>query len=976
MKIEKNANEENNAIGISSQKKGRFIIQEIEEESNKIFFSPKKYSFDANRIIFAYYTYDNNSNFLSQTDNNNINNYNKNNNNNNLRNNNDLNSSEKQNRLSSLSSKKHCFSSNNKYEYNHDNENDDNNNNYNCSNFPEAPNRYLINKEFNIDRRKTSEENYFSSETNKINNNTTINNNNIKIKTYVLSVEDENYNFLDFELIWKQFILINKINLYNNLDKRIFTYSKQTHEKTHLIPSKKSSSFFSSDQRSQKTENIQNQIKIEKQISQISLKNFSRNNSEKKSLKLNKQSVNNDAKQLLHWSQNLGKIEKRTLSGERMSIFKRNSMNAFCTSFSKKIKNFSNNNNNKINYNDYNNNSEKQKRMSTLKNAFSNKNILQLHSNFKSDLEINYGFEENENENTESNLNLKSSENNKNKQGLPLKKLSEKEITKAFPVTNKTESESFKDKVIHNFLNDGKSKEAECEVNIDIISSGMDSDSRKTENKDEEQKSNKKSYFCQFENTDEFSKNQDYNLINYKDDLYNNEDFDKENDFLFRFHSQGVNNDNNIQSNNNRRVYIEDEFDKADFNLQMNKNKVNFNDHQNFKEEDQESDLLMITEVNFDSDKNIISDVNYPILKIENKTKKNISNIFNINNNKSEINDKYHEQEKFRKENVFEKELNEINERNDKRRFLENECVTNKNDFEDLLKSPLEILFKEEKRENENKKNYKSWNLNLNLNSNKKAIENSNQHLFIKKNFCLQNSCNEKKLNKETLEFSNPTDKIDIFALEDEEDHFYYSCSSVNTPKSKALAVKQHQQTKLSDPLNSRTTHKIISEATSTDNFILKKNKTLKIKFSNLAEKQKHLNQIPQSPKKFTNIIPKYELNNKHIKNNFEINKKLKNANNHKLNLIKSIQKSFVEDEKQKIGILMSRINSADKKFNCVKLKKTEIENTQFEILPCLNKTKEIENEENEEEEEESDSYLNLEVMQVISIEIYGERQK
>ena len=51
MEIENSVNDDINTLGVSSQKKGRFIIQEIDEESNKSYLPNKKYSFDENKII-------------------------------------------------------------------------------------------------------------------------------------------------------------------------------------------------------------------------------------------------------------------------------------------------------------------------------------------------------------------------------------------------------------------------------------------------------------------------------------------------------------------------------------------------------------------------------------------------------------------------------------------------------------------------------------------------------------------------------------------------------------------------------------------------------------------------------------------------------------------------------------------------------------------------------------------------------------
>jgi hypothetical protein len=898
MEIVKNAIEDCNLIGISSQKKGRFIIQEIEEENNKEFFSPKKYSFDAKRTIFTYYTYEYSS-FHIQIDNNN--NYNI-----NIKSKNDLDTVEKRNRISSLNSKKECFS------------------------FTEATNNY--NKE-NSNKKKTSDQNYFYAEIeNKNNNNNNSNYNNInnsliQIKTYVLNFEEENFNFLNFDLIWKQFIKINNINLFNYLDNRIFSYKKSSPEIMPKI-AKKPSSIFSSEHSSQKSQeacsqNLDKTTNIKKGISNLSLKKFNRNNSEIKSL-TNK----NENFKFPRWNQSLEKIKKRTLSGERMSFFKRNSINTICSSITKKMINFNNAAN-----------SEKEKKISNMNYAFSNKNIIALHWNFKSDLEINYGLEENED--TESMVT--------NRQN---KKLSEKEIIQSIPITNKTESISFKKKVHENFKIEAESKEADSEVDIDFFSS-KDSDSKlNTENKDNsEQESNnkiKKSYFFPIENeTFGFDKDNEKNNFkndyNYKKVNRSNEEFDNEDDILYKFHSLGFN------LENKRKIYIEDELEDKGF-TNFNPNKENTKNTQKNSREEQESDLL-ISKVNFDFDfdfdKNKVSDVN-PFLKEEGK------NDFKCNNKKVYCNE-IQMQEKIRKEKDFEKELNEINERNAKKKNL----AFSTKSLEDLLRSrsPLEILNKKnqenyiEKNGSEKYEN-RNWILDINID----PKENTNQHLF-KKYFNLQK---QEKVNSEF----NGLNKLEIFSLEEEEDHLYYSCSSINSPESKAIA-KHHQKTKLSDPLKARI-KPIIAESDN-NKFSTKKNKSVKIKFSNLGlQKEKQI--IQSSPIKYSKLIPKYKLNDK-------FNQKFKNSNNVKLNIIKSIEKSFVEDEKQKMGIYMSRINSADRKLNCVKLIKTEIEKAQFEILPCVvNINDDNKDGEYESSEDFCDSCENLEVVKVISIELLGEK--
>jgi len=65
MEIESSISEDTNGIGKLSQKKGRFIIQELEEENQKKYTpTSKKYSFDNKKIIFSYFTYEN-TNFPS-----------------------------------------------------------------------------------------------------------------------------------------------------------------------------------------------------------------------------------------------------------------------------------------------------------------------------------------------------------------------------------------------------------------------------------------------------------------------------------------------------------------------------------------------------------------------------------------------------------------------------------------------------------------------------------------------------------------------------------------------------------------------------------------------------------------------------------------------------------------------------------------------------------------------------------------------
>jgi len=993
MENEKNAvNRESKLIGIHSQKQGRFLIQEIEEENKKIFFSPKNYSFDSKRIIFAYHTYDFNSNFQNES----INNNSKNNNSSSTNDIHNINVNEINNILKSSTKELNSIEILNTL-------NSLNSSNKECFEFPEPQSSSIIinNKDDYLELKEKSEENYFSGKNNNDNNNKFDYYNNIsttQIKSYVLNVEDKNYNFLDFDLIWKQFIRINEINLCNNQDKRIFRYHhKPTTEKTLIIKSKKSSLFSccsGGDQRSShQSKNPQSQKKIEKKISNTSsLKKFLRYNSDiKSSLTTNKQCSN--ANHLIT-SQNSERIEKRNSSGEQMSIFKHNNMKNSCSSFSRKKKNY--------NDNYKGNNYKKDKRISSLKTAFSNNNnnffaLPPPHSNFKSDdLEINYGLEENEDtESNNNNADFKSKSFGKKK--LPLKR----------SLTNKTKSEGFKVK-LHNHLhisNNRKNKEAKHEpVNTDILRGcEIDQDAKKKENnKNEEYKTNKKSilyyYHHQYENGNGndllTGAGGEVGKIDYK------EDFENSNNFLLRFHSQGSNG-----VDTKKGIYIDDEFvlEKADFNFNKNlnkyKNKANFN--KNNWNEELEYDLL-IPKVNFDSDKNIVSDFN-PLIKIENNSNLSSSN----NNNENHIH------EKIRMEKVFEKEPNETNEKYVNKLYYVNESnnYNNNNDLEDLLKSPLETLFEKGGRHNNinnfNKINniggfnrkYKSWNLNID-NDNNRLIENSIQNPFIRKSIHMRNINNtskEKKINKENLEYSNPTkDKLDIFALEEEEDHFYYSFSSINTtPKSKAAiaAVSQKKETQLFEKLNAEFKQNYKAEAAAgKEIFINNENyKTFKTKLSYLAaERKTQTKNIPAatSPKRILNVIPKFELSYKHLSNNsnnknnnpdiINNNKKLKNPHNNaaKLNIIKSIQKSFVEDEKQKLGILISRINSADRKFNCVKRKKSEIENTQFEILPCVISKENEENENENENEEESDSYMNLEVMRVISIELRGAEQR
>ncbi len=825
MEIKKNINEAISNTGISSQKKGRFIIQDIEEDNNIIFIPPKKYSIDSKKTIFSYFTYDNyNINSQSQTDCIVINN----NNNNNTNPNNDKNNTNSNNK--NLNEKRTSIKSINSIE--------DINNHNNLNN-------KLFHKE-KYDWKLSSKEDYHHDE--KIN---CINI--IHIRTYFLSIERDNYVFLDFDLIWKNFYKANKINLHNDLDNRIFSFYKNSLDRFSIkIPTSK----ITSDRTS--IENTDNHLKYIVNINpRKSISNSNLNISSGNISKINSFLMKKDTSKIfIDENDALDNIDKMRFSEKKISLFKKNNRKSFCSFFAwKKII--------------FNINNERGKKSCKFKSAFSNINNLPLHSDFKSDLEINYGIKENEDSETENKI--------------PLKKLSKRELTELIPATNNTESETNEKKIscnseinYFNFNHENKSE-------IDLIG-----------------EENNKQAKVILNNKDLDLEGKEYeldvkNILREKVN-FGNDDFKlDEVDLKIKFNSHG----------NETYASKKMELDNVkDINY---KTSIKLN---SFKEKIKKiKDGFFISNLNFDSDKNLISD-NNPFIR------KDTNNRY--------VAQKNNKQDKKAKDSLFEKVLDNINDNYSKDEKLSNQYTN----FDELLKSPVGI------NENFSRRGsmptYKSLNLNSGIRKKKIFKENNNLNAepFIHK--------------KKSNEIKNINKDLHFFDL-NEEDHLYYSCSSISPPKIKIP--------KNSDPIDSRNRYYINDLD------------------SNKINKEIENNNINN------NFLPTNYTNNRvSIYNFYNVNKKYKNSNNVKLNIIKSIQKSFVEDESQKANYLTPRINSADKKLNCITSTKTEIEKTGFDIFANLKNNKiKNKNEQLEESEEISDSYQNLEVKQEISIEILKE---
>jgi len=671
----------------------------------------------------------------------------------------------------------------------------------------------------------------------------------MQLKTFILCFEQEKLCYLDFSCIWNKFLEINKINLFNHLDSKIFSYNKGCFN-SHLL--RKSSSLLMKEQNFvYNLEFMQRPIIKEnnKKISNSNKNKYSRYNSEITTLS----NENKSLKIPLSLNQNIEFIDKRTYSGERISIFKRNRNSCYSSFHTKRI-NFNN---------------EKENRLSSIKFPKPNKKIVPLHSNFKSDIEINYCKDEN------NITSIKSDEKKK----LPLKKLSEQEIIQNIAFINMTETDSIKGKILDNFKIDKKSGDANYEIDIDLISSNEENneniDNKNIPNHEMKNSINKHNFddfLCGGENNDEY-------------------------DILFKFHSHGLSIENNKLIENS---YLEH---------QSSNEKLRINNYENKKGNDIQKDFpIPKIDENFDI---ILSEVN-PLSKICEKNKDLL------------IPESQIHLESEKKKNI-------INKNSISMEYKKNKMIKSENIFEELLKSYTEILLDKD-NEDFKVKHYQSWNKNADQFINKNY---SNFKQLPLKNSCKKYSHEIEKVKKFNTEQSKKIQ--DLFIL-DKEGSINYSGSSINSLGNKNISNKFN------------------------NNF----NKHFLIPYSKSNLTKKPIRNKYRSHKNIFN--PKNGFCQKY--NNDNIYKKSRGFNNKKLNLIKSIQKSFKEDEKIKIDYLMSRINSADKKLKCVKLKQREIEKTQFEIIPkSLFKDN---NEFIEESFETSLNYENLEIIQVLTFEFLG----
>ena len=346
MELENNSyiNIDPNIQVISSLKKGRFVIQELEEEiNNKTKVNHKKYSFDSKKVIFSYLTYENNKNSSFKKN--------------------------EENKLENITDKPNNLPSSQ----------DDNHKTDNII-FMDQENN-TIKTQNNLEK---DEDNYFNENNLK----------NFEFSTYVLNIEENNYYFLDFELIWEKFIQRNRINLNNNLDKKIFSYPRLPSDKLFMqrnfnsikITEKKSTNNSTTLQRSLPYTDSRSNLNINKCF---------QNNSE---FKFNQ---TDSIKYLIPWGYRLDSLKNKTSSGDGINLLGKNKSNSNFLHSQKKPKNsqfqieknikyFYSSKENKIlspKYNIYNNNSDF---------LHLNRN---LNYNFTNELEILKNKEEKKNEN-------------------------------------------------------------------------------------------------------------------------------------------------------------------------------------------------------------------------------------------------------------------------------------------------------------------------------------------------------------------------------------------------------------------------------------------------------------------------------------------------------------------------------------------------------------------------------------------------
>ena len=223
MDFELNNNEYMNTDNVKYQKKGRFMIQELDDEINKKLFSKKKnysfeskkkqYSFDSKKILFSHMTYENYKEY---------------------------------NNLAVE------FENENPYKINFSSKSEEN------LSFNNQENKEYLNFSTKV---SNEEENYFLNE----------NLSNNQFNAYVLNAEEDDYFFLEFEKIWENFIKKNKIELYDYLDKKIFKYQKSFSDYSNL--SRNSTSFCRTQRKSSDLERIKS--------SNFLINNFSTNSDKK-----------------------------------------------------------------------------------------------------------------------------------------------------------------------------------------------------------------------------------------------------------------------------------------------------------------------------------------------------------------------------------------------------------------------------------------------------------------------------------------------------------------------------------------------------------------------------------------------------------------------------------------------------------------------------------------------------------------------